>query len=337
MFGEQAKGGLGGRGEQAPQKVTIETKMGAPRETREEHEVEDSSTDALDSVGQVESEPIELPESYGKTRVVVLAVDPCVLHIYWEVAPGELKKARDKLGEAYGRSQAVLRFYDITNIIFDGTNAHGSFDVDVDLGEKKRYVHLWSPEKSYFVDLGFKTGDGQFVALVRSNTAETPPANLAPEAEARYGLVTGDYDLLRAVSRPVDEPSPHDSFSQTVARCQNYEKQNGHEGIETGKTLIAAGSHRTQTVPESLGSIEHSSEGGEPQPKAQPLGPIDSADAASPSRRLANHSPVRTGREPPLKSDVPSPRSNHCRRRKRSECDLAEINEASFIMGVSSK
>jgi hypothetical protein len=335
MFGEEAKGGLGGSGEQAPQKLTSDTKIGAPRETREEHEVEDSAPDALDSVGQLASEPIDLPESHGETMVVVLAVDPCVLHVYWEVTSGELKKARDKLGEAYGRSQAILRFYDITNIIFDGTNAHGSFDVDVDLREKKWYVHLWSPEKSYFVDLGFKTGNGQFVALVRSNTAETPPGGLAPEAEARYGLVAGDYDLHRAASRPVDEPSPHDAFSQTVARCPTYEKRNGHEGIETGKTLTTVGSRTTETVPESLGSIEHSSEGGEPQPQRQPLGPIDSADA--PCRRPAKFSPVRTGRKPPLKSDVPSTRSSHCRRRKHSECDLAEINEASFITGVSSK
>ena len=335
MFGEEAKGGLGGSGEQAPQKLTSDTKIGAPRETREEHEVEDSASDALDSVGQLASEPIDLPESYGETGVVVLAVDPCVLHVYWEVTSGELKKARDKLGEAYGRSQTILRFYDITNIIFDGTNAHGSFDVDVDLLEKKRYVHLWSPEKSYSVDLGFKTRDGQFVALVRSNTAETPPGGLAPEAEALYGLVAGDYDLIRAASRPVDEPSPHDAFSPTVARCPTYEKQNGHEGIETGKTLTTAGSGTTETVPGFFGSIEHSSEGGEPQPQTQPPGPIDSADA--PCRRPANFSPVRTGREPPLKSDVPSTRSTHCRRRRNGECDLAEMNEASFITGVSSK
>src|SRR5574341_1912919 len=28
-----------------------------------------------------------LPESYGKTRVVLLVVDPKLVHAYWEVAP----------------------------------------------------------------------------------------------------------------------------------------------------------------------------------------------------------------------------------------------------------
>jgi hypothetical protein len=70
MFGEEAKGGLGGSGEQAPQKLTSDTKIGAPRETREEHEVEDSAPDALDSVGQLASEPIDLPESsIGRLRL----------------------------------------------------------------------------------------------------------------------------------------------------------------------------------------------------------------------------------------------------------------------------
>jgi hypothetical protein len=279
MFGKEAKGRLTESGEQTPQKHTRAPKISAPRETeKEEGKVEDFAPEALGRVGQLELEPIDLPESYGETRVVLLAVDPWVLHVYWEVTAGELKKAQDKLGYKRGRSQAILRFYDITNTNLDGMNANNFFDVEVNLRDKKWYVHLWSPGKSYSVDLGFRAKDGQFVPLVRSNAAETPPAGLAPEAGARNGLLT---------------------------------------------------------VQESLGSVEHSSEEGEPQPQTPPPAPIDSADA--PRRRPAKFSPERAGREPPRKPDVPYTGGSHSHRRKSSECDLAEMNEKRFTKGVSSK
>src|SRR5438552_6032799 len=52
-----------------------------------------------------------LPESYGKTRLVVLAVDPYLIHAYWEIAPPEL----DEASRHAGKSKAVLRFTKGTN------------------------------------------------------------------------------------------------------------------------------------------------------------------------------------------------------------------------------
>ena len=62
------------------------------------------------------------------------------------------------------------------NVVFDGTNAHGLFDVPVDLPKRNCYVHLWSPQKTYFVDLGWSTEQGSFFCIGRSNTAHTPSA-----------------------------------------------------------------------------------------------------------------------------------------------------------------
>ncbi len=37
-------------------------------------------------------------------------------------------------------------------------------------------MHLWTPEKIYYADLGLRGENGSFVALARSNTVRTPPA-----------------------------------------------------------------------------------------------------------------------------------------------------------------
>ena len=166
--------------------------------------MEESSSETLESSRELTSEPGDLPDSYGETRVVLLSVEPYLIHVYWEVAFVELEKAKHRLGDEYGRSRAVLRCHDVTNIIFDGTNTHGSFDVDIDLKAKNWYVSLQSPEKSYFVELGFRTEDGRFHPIARSNIAETPPDRPAPKSDEYYMLVAGDYDLVETVPAPVD-------------------------------------------------------------------------------------------------------------------------------------
>ena len=50
-----------------------------------------------------------LPDSYGKTRLVMLVVDPNLVHAYWEVAPDKLQEVR---AEPEDSVRAVLRFYE---------------------------------------------------------------------------------------------------------------------------------------------------------------------------------------------------------------------------------
>jgi len=107
------------------------------------------------------SEEGKLPDSYGQTRLVLLVVDPQLVHAYWSVTPDVLRAAKRRTGEP---SQAILRFYE------DGRN----FDVGVDLEARNWYVSLWSPNKSCHADLGLMSEAGAFVPLARSNAIVTP-------------------------------------------------------------------------------------------------------------------------------------------------------------------
>ena len=155
----------------------------------------------------------DLYEEYCESRVVLLPVEPYLIHAYWDVTSNDIEKAKQRLGDDYGQSQAVLRFYDVTNIIYDGTNAHGFFDVDIDLQSKDWYVDLWSPDKSYFVDLGFKTGDGFFLPVTRSSVAKTPCAWPAPKADEHYMSVAEDEEGLSKIEVP-EEPFPQSIQAQ---------------------------------------------------------------------------------------------------------------------------
>jgi hypothetical protein len=250
--------------------------------------VEESSPEALESPWKLASEPCDLPDSYGETRVVLLPVEPYLLHIYWEVTPVELQRAKDQLCDEHGQSQAILRCYDVTNIIFDGTNAHGSFDVCIDLLATSWYVHLWSPEKSYFVELGFRTKDGRFYPIARSNIAEIPPDWPAPKSDEHYMLVAGDYDLLETVPAPTDVQPSHEprpprasqpepellsaaerdcdfetrsplAAEEDSSGAEVYEEPFGDDRTEAGKVNEPGEMGKAEPLSEVGGSIEQSS------------------------------------------------------------------------------
>jgi hypothetical protein len=117
-----------------------------------------------------------LPTGYGKTRIVLLPVDPYLVHIYWEVSGSGTGFVKALIEAGALRPQAVLRFHDVTAMPDGGVRAEGSFDVEVDMEARNWYVRLLSPERSYIVDLGFRGRDGRFHRIARSNRGETPRA-----------------------------------------------------------------------------------------------------------------------------------------------------------------
>src|SRR2546427_11063501 len=117
----------------------------------------------------------ELPDRYGRTELVLMVVDPLLLYGYWEVTPESLRQAQHALGTEMEGARAALRFYDISLIHFDGTNAHHTFAIDIGLEARNWYVNPWPPEKSYSADLGFVPRTGRFPPITRSNACTTPP------------------------------------------------------------------------------------------------------------------------------------------------------------------
>ncbi len=117
-----------------------------------------------------------LPAGYGETRIVLLPIDPYLVHVYWEVSGSGTAFVKALVEVGALRPQALLRFHDVTAMPVGGVRAEGSFDVEVEIESRNWYVRLLSPEKSYVVDLGFRGRDGSFHRVARSNRGETPRA-----------------------------------------------------------------------------------------------------------------------------------------------------------------
>ena len=127
-----------------------------------------------------------IPDHYGRTELVLMVMDPLHLFAYWEVTPESLREAQDTLGAEMDGAGAVVRFYDISFIHFDGTNAHHTFDIDIGLEARGWYVPVWTADKSYCADLGFVARTGRFHAIVRSNVIQTPRAGVSGNTDERW-------------------------------------------------------------------------------------------------------------------------------------------------------
>lgn len=118
--------------------------------------------------------PHDLPYRYEKDRMVLQIRDPWWLHSYWEVASDTWNGLRDRLKDLFYSAKKVLRVYDVSNIIFDGKNAHRYFDIEINPDAMSWYIDAGGPGRSWVVDYGLKLNNGEFVTILRSNTVTTP-------------------------------------------------------------------------------------------------------------------------------------------------------------------
>ncbi|MFA4989930.1 MAG: DUF4912 domain-containing protein [Candidatus Omnitrophota bacterium] len=116
----------------------------------------------------------ELPSQYEQDRMVLLVRDPWWLYTYWELKQETVEKIKSELKDEFYKAKRILRVYDVTNIIFDGLNAHRFFDIEIHEFANNWYIDTAGPGKSWCVDLGLRLSNGKFITILRSNVVQTP-------------------------------------------------------------------------------------------------------------------------------------------------------------------
>jgi hypothetical protein len=140
------------------QEVAVEqTKFSHPEVTRKRREL-----------------PSDLPYQYDRDRIVLQVRDPHWIHAYWEVRSPTYGRFKNELGDDFYKAKRVLRVYDISQIIFNGNNAHRFFDIEINDYSNNWYIDTQGPGRSWCVDLGLQLPDGSFITIIRSNTVQTP-------------------------------------------------------------------------------------------------------------------------------------------------------------------
>jgi hypothetical protein len=145
-----------------------------------------------------------LPASYGRTRLVVLPVDPYAVHAYWEISPPALLETERRIERPVRQTQVVLRFHEVfpdSAEVREEAQAH-SFDIEIRLEAQNWYVPLWAAGKSYETELGVRVPGGEFFTLVRGNRVQTPRAWPQSSVEEHFLRVSGEERHAEAIQPP---------------------------------------------------------------------------------------------------------------------------------------
>ena len=123
--------------------------------------------------------PRELPSGYGKDRIVAMVRDPFWIHCYWELTQQALARAEAALDLEWHASKPILRVLDVTGRDGITTSERVVRDIPIHGGCKNWYIDVPQPPRSFRVDIGYLSRDGQFYVMARSNIVTTPRAGLS--------------------------------------------------------------------------------------------------------------------------------------------------------------
>lgn len=134
------------------------------------------------------------PPGYGDNKIVLLARDPWWIFAYWEILKGKEEEVIKKI-ESSGDNiaKSILRVYDVTDINFNGKNAHSFFDIDLKGLANSWYINVATPGRAWIVDIGIITKKGSFYPLARSNVIKTPRFGMSDQLDAEWMVPEEDY------------------------------------------------------------------------------------------------------------------------------------------------
>ncbi len=135
--------------------------------------------------------PFEFPAGYGDNRIILMVRDPHWIYAYWEVNESRRSEIRQQIGDdVFYRSREFLRVYDAESL--------KHHDIEIGGGARNWYIHVPAPNRTYFVEIGFLTPDGRFIAAARSNSVTTPLDTMSDIIDEQWMIP--DWDKMYALS-----------------------------------------------------------------------------------------------------------------------------------------
>ena len=122
---------------------------------------------STEAAGHIQThEPEELPPAYGKNALLMIAVDPGLLFVDWEIRSEALPA---------GDPPLVLRIYDVTGNKFNRAHARGFIDVGLGSRSGSGYLELELQGREILGEIGPAGPGGRLTAIIRSERLTLPP------------------------------------------------------------------------------------------------------------------------------------------------------------------
>jgi hypothetical protein len=140
-----------------------------------------------------------------RDRVVLIVRDAYWLQAYWEVTPTSVKRAQVALAEQWHAAQPTLRLFAIQ----DEGSTHGveqtERDITVHGCVRNWYIDVNDPPRAFRVGVGYKTPQGRFHLLAKSNKVTTPLPSAGDVMDHHWTDIAENYQKYFALSGGYDE------------------------------------------------------------------------------------------------------------------------------------
>jgi hypothetical protein len=186
----------------------------------------------------------ELPWGYEKDGIRLQVRDPWWLHTYWEVTGQTWEKLKQRLKEAFATARRVLRVYDVSQILFTGSNAHRQFDIEVGHEAQSWYIDTGGPGRSWCVDYGLKLANGDFITIVRSNVAHTPIEGPSWISDEEWMVPDEMFGRLYGLGVGLGQSSPVGKAWQERMRKALFSGILSSPGMSSGASAVKKGARQ---------------------------------------------------------------------------------------------
>ncbi len=139
-------------------------------------------------------------------HVTLLMVHPRLGYVHWHIREKSVEALKATYGERFNGSHMVVRVYDVTDILFDGLNAHMFFDLEVNGLSGNYYFAMDRLARSCLAEIGFRFGDGSFHYLARSSTTHFDRDRPSGEYQIAGLFVGGTLSRIFSVENIFDAP-----------------------------------------------------------------------------------------------------------------------------------
>ena len=173
-----------------------------------------------------------------------MAVDPERLYVYWEITDSDLERARATLPEG-ADTRLVLRIFDTTGRVFDGSNAHSSVDVAIQRSDRQWFLSLNRPNSSAVAEIAVLGPQGAYAPLARSQPVDFPRRDPAPPSEPEWRIAedvveAGEVRRVR-LKTPPSGSAPKKSRTEGRIRGTPDASPRGGAGGSSEERLTARG------------------------------------------------------------------------------------------------
>jgi len=127
-------------------------------------------------------------------------------YLHWRLDVSAIAAIQGEEGDAFDGARQTLRLYDVSWIVFDGTNAHSQFDIDVDGLSGRYYWRTDRIERFFLAEAGFRLRDGRYRAIARSQTVFMDRAARSGQSSMRGLYVGGRFERMTPVENIFDAP-----------------------------------------------------------------------------------------------------------------------------------